>query len=373
MLTKSTMPSVFFGGDSAEAPVGARRALGIADVYAATRAIVDAASTLPLHLYRRAEGGRERADGPAAELLRRPAPTVPQYALLGQLYTCLTLHGQGFLGKYRDERGQVAQLGVLDPTAVKIEVRGGLVFFTVTLSDGRRQTLTESDILHVRGPLSLDGVNGCSPLTFCAESLDAAQSMTRHAAATFRNDARPSGVLTVASGPDQDDTMRALEQAWQRRHGGPQNAGRVAVIAGDIEFKAIGLSAHDAQFVEQRQLSTVEVCRIFRVPPWMLGAKSGDAMTYSTVEGQGLAFVTYCLRPWLVAVEQSLSADRDLCPEGHYVETSIDALLRADHRTRSEVYTAALHAETGWMSRAEVRELENLPAEIPQEAGRARA
>ena len=45
-----------------------------------------------------------------------------------------------------------------------------------------------------------------------------------------------------------------------------------------------------------------------------------------------------------------------------YVDFLLDALLRADSKTRSEVYARALDPITGWMTRAEVRELENLRA-----------
>jgi len=95
----------------------------------------------------------------------------------------------------------------------------------------------------------------------------------------------------------------------------------------------------------------------------MIGADAGSSMTYANVEQQALAFVTYSLRPWLVLIEQAVAADPDLCPPGVYVEFLLDALLRADSSTRSAIYTRALDPITGWMSREEVRRLENLPAE----------
>ena len=86
-------------------------------------------------------------------------------------------------------------------------------------------------------------------------------------------------------------------------------------------------------------------------------------MTYSNTESQALAFVTHSLRPWLVLIEQAISEDADLCPGALYCEFLLDALLRADSKTRSEVYGAALDPQTGWMTREEVRRAENLPPE----------
>ena len=134
-------------------------------------------------------------------------------------------------------------------------------------------------------------------------------------------------------------------------------------MIGNISYQSLALSMQDADFIAQRNLSTAEICRIFRIPTWMLSASSGDSMTYSNVESQALAFVTWGLRPWLILIEQAISEDADLCPGSLYCEFLLDALLRADSKTRSEVYTAALDPITGWMTRAEIRRAENLPPE----------
>jgi HK97 family phage portal protein len=80
------------------------------------------------------------------------------------------------------------------------------------------------------------------------------------------------------------------------------------VLSGDLNYTAMTGPLDDLQFVEQRHLSTTEICRIFRIPPWMLGAETGSSQTYSNVEQQGLTFVTYSLRPWLALIEQAISA-----------------------------------------------------------------
>jgi HK97 family phage portal protein len=159
------------------------------------------------------------------------------------------------------------------------------------------------------------------------------------------------------------EQLQTLKDIFSARHGGPEQAGQIAVMSGDVEWSQLSIDLADAQWVEQRNLSTAEIARIFRVPAWMIGAASGDSLTYSNTESQASSFVTFSLRPWLVAIEQAISADRDLCPGGLYVEFLLDALLRADSKTRAEVYTAALDPITGWMSREEVRELENLGRE----------
>jgi HK97 family phage portal protein len=141
---------------------------------------------------------------------------------------------------------------------------------------------------------------------------------------------------------------------------------KIAVLGGDVNFTPIAFSADDSQFLQQRELSAREVARVFRVPAWAIEAPTGDSLTYQNVTQQNRAFLDHSLRPWLVRLERAISNDADLCPGSTYVEFLLDALLRADADSRSQIYTRALDPETGWMTRAEIRELENLNPEESQ-------
>ncbi len=57
----------------------------------------------------------------------------------------------------------------------------------------------------------------------------------------------------------------------------------------------------DAQFLELRKFQILEICRVFRVPPSMI--YDLDRATWSNGEQQGKEFLTYCLEPWLRALE----------------------------------------------------------------------
>ena len=135
------------------------------------------------------------------------------------------------------------------------------------------------------------------------------------------------------------------------------------VIDGDADFHELTSRLDDAQFVEQRRLTAQEVARVFRVPPHMIGAPTGDSLTYSTVEQESIDFVRYSLTPYLRRIELAIANDPDLAFERQYVRFELDGLLRADAKTRAEIYTAALDPITGWMSRDEVRRLEDLEPE----------
>ncbi len=371
-MTAASLPAAMSMGGTAAGPiVTTRNALAVPAAWACVRALVDACSSLPLHVYRRTSAGRVRAENtPTGGLLDLPAPGVTQPAFLGHLMTSLQLHGEAFVSKWRDPAGRVAQLGLFDPSLVEVEVVGGLPMYTVTVNDPqpRTVTLTPADVIHVRGPLTLDGVRGASPVKVVREGFGFAAAVQEHGSRTFANGASPSGVLQVEPGPHAGEAVENLKVAWEARHRGVSNAGRVALLTGNVKFQQVGWSNQDSEWLASCHYSDAQIARIFAVPPWVINAQTSDSLTYSTVSEQARAFVIFSLRPWLVSIEAALAADAELFPpeQALYPNFELDALLRGDPTARAQVYTQALNPQTGWMQRAEVRALEDLPAEASE-------
>jgi HK97 family phage portal protein len=336
--------------------------MALADVFACVRALAEAASVLPLHPYRRTDAGRQRlTSGQLVQLLDRPAPGVTQSGLVGTTVAHLATRGNAYWGKYRDADGRIAQLGAIDPTCVQVVIERGQPVFELSLQSGLVR-VGPSDVLHVRMPLSLDGVLGLGPIQATRYALSHSESLALQSKRFATNGARPSALVKSPMRLKQDQRDK-LKQELRDLYSGDEKTGDIALVDGGLEWQALSLSAADAQWVEQRQYSAAEVCRMFRMPPWMVGLPSGDSLTYSTTEGQAAAFVKFTLSSYLVAIEQAVTADRDLCAGNIYAEFLVDALLRADAKTRADVYALALDPERGWMTRAEVRDLENLAPE----------
>ena len=122
-----------------------------------------------------------------------------------------------------------------------------------------------------------------------------------------------------------------------------------------------------AQFLETRKFQVTEICRIFRVPPHMIGDL--ERATFSNIESQNISFDVHTIRPWLVRIEQAM--DRALFPENEkgrfYVQFNLDGLMRGDYKSRMEGY--AIARQNGWMSANDIRELENLNPLSDEEGG----
>jgi HK97 family phage portal protein len=347
-------------GAFGEKTVTSAKALAIGDVWACVRVLADAASSLPLHVYRDAPGGggRERVrTGRLPALLGRPAPATSQADLISSLMAHLVVYGNGYLAKYRQD-GEITQLGLLHPDCIRPELEGGVPRFRYSPPSGVQRMLTEADVTMVRG-LSIDGLSGLSAVSQAARVIGLSDELVRHALAFFeRGTERPAGVLQVSPDMSQDGKDRLREAL--RNEGRPHG---VMLIDSDAAFHELTSRLDDAQFSQQRELSAREIARVFRIPPHMIGAPSADSMTYSNVEQESIEFVRYSLAPWLRRIELAISNDPDLAFERQYVKFELDGLLRADAKTRAEIYALASDPLTGWMTRAEIRALEDLPPE----------
>jgi HK97 family phage portal protein len=334
------------------------QALAIGDVWACVRVLADAASSLPLHVYRKTGDGRQRVtSGKLVDLLEQPAPATSQADLISTLMAHVLIHGASYLAKYR-EQGEVAQLGLLLPERVRPKRVGGQVVFEYTPGATGQQTLTTADVVHVKG-LSMDGLHGLSAVNQAASVIGLSDELVRHALSYFeQGSGLPAAVFRMPPGSSEDQKERYIEALRNRTK--PQST---LVIEGEGAFESVLGKLDDQQFTEQRRLAAQEVARVFRIPPHMVGAPTGESMTYATVEQEAIDFVRFSLAPWLRRIELAISNDPDLAFAKQYVRFELDGLLRADAKTRAEVYALALDPVTGWMSRDEVRRLEDLEPE----------
>jgi HK97 family phage portal protein len=333
-------------------------ALAVADAYACVRVLADAVASLPPKVYRRTPAGRVPAgdDQRLVQLLRQPSPGSTSADLFSQAMCHLNVHGEAFIGKYRAE-GAIVQLALLHPSRMRVELRSQRIVYQYDSGP----ELGPEDVLHVKG-MSSDGLRGLSPVTQCRLALSVNSNMQEFAKSYFERGSRPAGFVKSPMGWSREGRQR-FQEHWHNRHGGVENMHRIALLDGDLDWVPMSFSPDDSQFLEQRELSTREVCRIFRVPAHLVDGSVGSSLTYTNASQFNRYFLDYSLMPWLVRLERAFSNDPELCPGGAYLQFSLDAFLRPDPDTRSQIYPRALDPEKGWMTRAEVRELEDLSPE----------
>lgn len=326
----------------------------LSTVQACVSAISETIASLPLSVYRRTDAGREKAtDHPLYRVLH-DQPNERQSALefREQMTAAMLLRGNAFARIVRGSDGQVRQLLPIHPDRVRVlDLDNGRLGYEVSTTTGTER-LTQDEVFHLRHR-SDDGILGVSPIARSAATIELAIAERDHGTETFRNGSKLLGILK-APGKLNPEQKTALKASWASYKGGA-----TPVLENGLDYSTVSMTLEDAEWIEARKLSVIEVCRLFRVPPVIV--QSMESANYSNSVELARQFVTLTLQRHLKAWEQAIS--RQLLTEAgrrtYFAEHGVEGLLRGDSTARAEFYSKAL--TDGWMTIAEVRQLENLP------------
>lgn len=362
-LTDESLAEWINGGKSlAGVAVSEKRAYGLSAYLRAITLISGTNAALPLKVYR--NGTRERVMQPT--VLDNPNPSQTPFEFWQTLYAHALGWGNGYARKVRNGADVVTQAWPIHPSMVRPEPvdptqqnpAGKL--FLVRDRKGIEHRWTPWEVMQLPY-LSIDGVSGLSALQAARTSLGVAVAAEDTAARFYGQGTRLSGVLQSKKDLKEDQAKR-LKSRWREVAMGPQNAGEVAVLDNETEFKQTMVNPADAELLESRKYSVVEIARMFGVPPHMLGEVTGSTSWGTGIEAQTTGFVVFTDRPWLTMFEQRVT--RELLPGGWsagtwYSEYALEGLLRGDSKARAEFYRILI--EHGILSPNEARAFENLP------------
>jgi len=325
-------------------------------VLACVRVLSSSVAGLPLHLYRRLpNGGKEiaRESSLYRVLHDRPNGWQTSYEWREQIMLHLLTHGQAFVEI--SGAGPATQLIVLHPSRMQVErVESGRLRYRYREENGRETIYSQDAIMHLRW-MSDDGVNGMVPVELARDAIGLARACEIHGAAYFGNGARPGVVLSTDS-TISAEAAEALRNGWERMHRGSERSHRTAVLQGGLKpIELGGGNMQESQFLETRRFAVEEICRIYGVPPHLVGDLTRSS--FSNIEQQSLDFVTNGLMPWLRRIE--LAIGRDLITDDTlFAEFDTRGSLRADAAGRGAYYNTLWNL--GVLSVNEIRALENL-------------
>jgi HK97 family phage portal protein len=328
----------------------------VAAVFSCLRVIAETVAALPLHVLERTPGGGKRI---ARELpLYRQLHAQPNGWQTSFEWREQAVFHVGLWGDAFSEL-KAGQIVPLHPSRMKIErVENGAIRYRYREDKGSEAIYSNDQILQIRGP-SDDGLNGMRIVEECKEAIALARACEIHGARFFANGARPGFVLST-DGNLNAEARETLANQWDRRHGGPSNAGKTAVLTGGLKPYQLPQSSNsDAQYLELREYQLREIARLFRVPGHLLGLGTGSPQA-------DIEFVTHTILPWLRRFESACT--RDLIADDRYlVEFDIRGLLRGDAASRASFMRSLW--EIGALNTDEIRELENMD---PVEGGSVR-
>ena len=362
-----------FGATTSGKTVNEFTAMQTTAVYSCVRILAEAVASLPLHVYRYKENGKERVYNHHLYhiLHNEPNTEMSSFVFRETLMSHLLIWGNAYAQIIRDGAGRVVALYPLLPNKMTVSRdKNGEIYYTYTTNSDENPNfkdygsvvLRKQDVLHIPG-LGFDGLVGYSPIAMAKNAVGMTIATEEYGASFFANGANPGGVLEH---PGVLKDPKKVRDSWNEVYRGTTNAHKIAVLEEGMKYQQIGIPPEEAQFLETRKFQINEIARLYRIPPHMVGDL--EKSSFSNIEQQSLEFVKYTLDPWVIRWEQAMQRSLLLPKEKQefFIRLNVDGLLRGDYQSRMNGYSVA--RQNGWLSSNDIREMEDMNP-IPDEEG----
>ncbi|UYY60114.1 phage portal protein [Sphingomonas sp. S2-65] len=212
------------------------------------------------------------------------------------------------------------------------------LFWFTTLSDGTLRPMT--------------------PWKQAKGAIDFQLALEVGARAYFRNDRRPSGIVSTEQKLTDESHSRLKEgvAAWKK--------GGTPVFEQGVKYEAISSTNKDAELVDLFKQRTLELARYWRIPRSMVSDDGGNA---GNNEQDTRSFVNWAVRPLTRRIEQAITVRMlppDIRAEGIRAKFNLDSMLRGDAATqwrnavlaRTSTILSVNDIRTGWFNQPKINE-----------------
>lgn len=273
-------------------------------VYRCVRMIAESCAAIPL----RSE------DAAIARFLAHPNASQGGMDFIETLLSHLLLSGNAFVEALQAD-GELLELHVLRPDRVRVVTNANGHVQGWEYGAGKSRIVLAADpdhgrhsVLHLKLFHPQDDHYGQGPLQAAACAVDVHNAGANWNKAMLDNAARPSGALVYRNevqGNLSQQQFERLKEELGNQHQGAANAGRPLLLEGGLDWKPMGYSPLDMDFLQTRHAAAREIALSFGVPPMLLGIP-GDA-TYANYREANRAFWRQTILPLLRKTSTSLS------------------------------------------------------------------
>ena len=278
--------------------------------FRAVKMIAEAAAALPLVLQ---DAERRYDTHPVLDLIERPNGAQGRAELFEALFGQLLLTGNAYVEAVGADVVP-AELHVLrsDRMTLVPGADGWPVAYDYTVG-GRKHRFALGEgphpVVHIKSFHPQDDHYGLSPMQAAATALDVHNAASRWSKALLDNAARPSGAI-IYKGADGQGQLSAdqydrLLSEMETQHQGARNAGRPMLLEGGLDWKPMGFSPSDMEFLKTKEGAAREIAIAFGVPPMLLGIP-GDA-TYANYQEANRAFYRLTVLPLVTRVSSAIA------------------------------------------------------------------
>lgn len=297
-----------------------------------------------------------------------PNPEMTAYTFKTMLLTWALDYGTGYAEIQRQGlTNKVARLNPIHPSRVTAKRRkDGALYYSVRNNDGSDTEIEARDMFKFIG-MSGDGIVGFQMFRLAMNTLSVALQTQQFAQEYFANSARPSGLLMTKQTLNKEKRDNLKEQ-WMSLYAGSKNAGKTAVIDGDMVYEQLTAKVIESDLQNIRQFQKEEIAGWFRMPLYKLQVVK-NAQGWSTLDAQESDYVNSCLMPWVKRFEEEVQRQLmgefdargmriDYYNTNVFAHLEVKGLLRGDMKSRMEFYKALFFM--GSITPNEIRALEDM-------------
>lgn len=313
------------------------RAMGLPAVLNAVRIISTSAARTDCFPFIQLEGGGSEIDKghPVYSLLTSKAnPFTTSYSWMQTWVANAALSGNGYSLVIRDQESfDPVALYNLDSRQVYqfTEWENGQlvnVWYNVTV-EGQNFQVPADDILHIKNISLHTGTTGLSFIQVLQNNLGLHLAVQKYGTIFFRHGQHINKVLKIP-GWLTEEQRNELRESMIGLHGGLNNAHKLAVLMGGSELESLPISNEEAQWLESRDFSLIDLANFSGVPVSFLNGKGHTS--YGSIEQDGKNLALWGMDPWFTNVAAELSSKllkpREL--QTHYIDFDRDSLFSSD-------------------------------------------
>lgn len=323
--------------------------------YACTTAICEDVAKVPFGVYEDL-GDRGRAPArshPVHELIHTQPNELQTSLEWREMVTAFAiLRGKGISEIRPGRRGAVDQIVPLHPDLIREDTADTgerRYWYRDPKLRGQERPLLTEDLHIIRGRF------GRSVVDFARSQVVMDTAMERTALFMFTRGPRHQGVLQHPK-LLSETARKNLRKALNEYEITGSKAGKPMLLEEGMTWQSVSLSPKDQEFLLSRQFSLGQWERFFRIPAHKI--QDLTRSTNNNIQQQSIDYVTDAILGWAVRWEQASNRDLIVDRARYFTKLTLDALMRGDTRSRYEAY--ALAVQWGWMTRNEVRELEDM-------------
>jgi HK97 family phage portal protein len=307
-------------------------------IFSAVSRRANALSAMPIQLYR---GSRQVKNDLNDIVNAQPSSFMTSCQFFKSMEACCCTEGNAYALKGFSPDGTLAELKVVDPLRVTpiLETDSNELWYRIMPETGPSYYLHNFYVLHIPF-LSTNGIKGVNPVQVLLGTLLYNDEIHTFSASQLEKGVNAQIVVEAPANlgeTQRKETIDVLTATYK------DTGGNILLLESGLTAKTLNMSPVDSRLFEVEKISRSKVAMVYNIPPHLLGDYADTS--FNSQEQQMLEFLMLTMLPIVTAYEQEFN--RKLLTQeerrrGMKFKFDMDAILRADAKTRAEVHQLSI-------------------------------